>query len=274
MADYLTDEEQAERLKRWWEQNGTSLVIGLVLAVGAVVGWRYYQDYRAERADMASDAYASFLAARNEAEPTDEPLAIIDTEFEGSAYHVFTLLYRAADQVLESDWEEALALLERAVDLAEDGPVRDVARLRVAKLFYQLNRLGDSEAQLAMVRSPGFEAHVAELSGDIFFARGDMARARDAYQAAIDAARGDGPDGVLGVEFMQLKLASLTDAPPEASDGATDDPAAAADDPAAAAEADVEAGVADADDGNAGSGPLETAPVDDSLDPSEPEAEQ
>ncbi len=267
MADYLTDEEQAERLKRWWEQNGTSLVIGLVLAVGAVVGWRYYQDYRAERADMASDAYTAFLAARDEAAPTDEPLATIDDEFEGSTYHVFTLLYRAADQVEESDWEEALALLERAVDLAEDGPVRDVARLRVAKLLYQLNRLEDSEAQLAMVRSSGFEAHVAELSGDIFFARGDMSRARDAYQAAIDAARGDdGPDGLLGVEFMQLKLASLT-APPQASDGATDDPAAST-------EADVEAGVSDADDGSAQSDSLETEPVDDPSDAGEPEAEQ
>ena len=269
MADYLTDEEQAERLKRWWEQNGTSLVIGLVLAVGAVVGWRYYQDYRSERADMASDAYAAYLAARNEAASTDEPLAIIDTEFEGSTYHVFTLLYRAADQVAESDWEEALALVERAVDLAEDGPVRDVARLRAAKLLYQLNRLEDSEAQLSLVRSPGFEAYVAELSGDVFFARGDMARARDAYQAAVDAARGDGPQGVLGVEFMELKLASLTaQAPDETEDAADDavDPTAATDTEISATEADDDAGSDD---------PLETGPgEDDSSGQGEPEAEQ
>lgn len=250
MADYLTDEEQAERLKRWWEQNGTLLVVGLVLAVGVVVGWRYYQEYRSERADMASDAYASYLAARNEAASTDEPLAIIDSEFEGSTYHVFTLLYRAADQVAESDWEEALALLERAVDLARDGPVRDVARLRAAKVLYQLNRLEDSEAQLAMVRSPGFEAHVAELSGDVFFARGDMARAREAYQAAIDAARSDGPEGILGVEFMELKLASLTAVPPDEADDADDSVDSTAD--------DGEINAMAADDGDVGSDPPET----------------
>lgn len=257
MADYLTDEEQAERLKRWWEQNGTSLVIGLVVAVGVVVGWRYYQDYRSERADMASDAYGSYLAARDEVASTEEPLAIIDTEFEGSTYHVFTLLYRAADQVAESDWEEALALLERAVDLAEDGPVRDVARLRAAKVLYQLDRLEDSEAQLALVRSPGFEAHVAELSGDVFFARGDMARARDAYQAAIDAARGDGADGVLGVEFMELKLASLTVAAPEESDDA--------DDSVDSSPTEDEISATDADDGDAGSDPQDSDPVEDDI---------
>ncbi|MYE24023.1 MAG: tetratricopeptide repeat protein, partial [Gammaproteobacteria bacterium] len=38
----MTDEEQAERLKKWWDANGVSLIVTLVLAVGAVIGWRYY----------------------------------------------------------------------------------------------------------------------------------------------------------------------------------------------------------------------------------------
>lgn len=281
MTDYLTDEEQAERLKRWWEKNGTSLVVGLVLAVGVVVGWRYYQDYRSERADLASDTYASYLAARDEAASPDDPLAIIDTEFEGSTYHVFTLLYRAADQVEESDWEEALALLERAVDLAEEGPFRDVGRLRIATLLYQLNRLAESEAQLAMVRSPGFEAHVAELSGDIFFAQGDMTRAREAYQAAIDAARG-APDGVLGVEFMELKLASLTTPTADEPDGSTEQPDAvsaepsdgAPDEPPDSADSDIEAGMAEPGDGDTGADPVEAEPVDEPSGRNESEVEQ
>ena len=30
MSDYLSDEEQAERLKQWWDDNGTSLIVGPV----------------------------------------------------------------------------------------------------------------------------------------------------------------------------------------------------------------------------------------------------
>ena len=37
MSDYLTDEEQMARLKSWWDENGRSLVIGLVLVIGATV---------------------------------------------------------------------------------------------------------------------------------------------------------------------------------------------------------------------------------------------
>ena len=211
MSDYLTDEEQAERLKRWWEQNGTSLVVGVVLAVAAVLGWRWYQGYVQDRADAASDVYASYVAARNEAAPTADQLARIDTEFEGSGYHVLTLLYRADDEIEVEDWEEALALLERAAQLADDDTLKDIARFRVAKVLYQLDRLDDCEAELAAIRSSGLEAHVAALSGDVFVARGDLERARTAYRSGIDAARRDPNNPVPGVELMELKLASLVD---------------------------------------------------------------
>ena len=211
MSDYLTDEEQAERLKRWWEQNGTSLVVGVVLAVAAVLGWRWYQGYAQDRSDAASDVYASYVAARNEAVPSADQLAVIDTEFEGSGYHVFTLLYRADDEIEAEDWEEALALLERAVQLADNDTLKDIARYRVAKVLYQLDRLDDCEAQLAAIRSSGLEAHVAALSGDVFVARGDLERARIAYRSGIDAARRNPNNPVPGVELMELKLASLVD---------------------------------------------------------------
>ena len=211
MSDYLTDEEQAERLKRWWEQNGTSLIVGVVLAVAAVLGWRWYQGYEQDQADAASDVYASYVAARNEAEPTADQLATIDTEFEGSGYHVFTLLYRADDEIEVEDWEEALALLERAVQLADNDILKDIARYRAAKVLYQLDRLDECEAELAAIRSTGLEAHVAALSGDVFVARGDLERARTAYRSGIDAARRDPNNPVPGVELMELKLASLVD---------------------------------------------------------------
>ena len=211
MADDLTDEEQAERLKRWWDENGTSLVIGVLLAVAAVVGWRMYLGYAQDRADAASDAFGAYVAARNAAESTDEQLAILDTDYEGTSYHVFTLLYRAADEVEAEDWEEALALLERAAQLAETDTLNDMVRFRVAKVLYQLDRLDECETELAAISSPGLEAHVAELSGDVFVARGDSDQARLAYQAGIDAARRDPTNVVPGVELMELKLASIVD---------------------------------------------------------------
>jgi len=231
MADYLTDEEQAERLKAWWDKNGTSLVVSLVVAVAAIVGWRYYQAYSTDQANLASEAFRSYLEARAAAEPVDEHLAVIDGDHEGSTYHVFTLLYRAADQVQEDDWEEALALLERAVELADERNVRDNARFRAAKLLYQLDRLDACAEQLAAIRSPGLAAQVAELLGDVAYAQGDVEAAREAYQRAVEAARQEPGRVFPGIGLTELKLASLVkaegidepgeaDAPPPAEDAA------------------------------------------------------
>lgn len=211
MADYLTDEEQAERLKRWWDQNGTFLILGLIIAVGLVIGWRYYQDYQSDRASTASSAFQAYLDARANDEAVDEHLAVIDDEFPGSSYHVFSLLYRAADQGEEEDWEEALAYLERAVELADEGSLRDIARYRVAKVLYQLDRLDESAAALAEVASSGLKPQVAELSGDLAVARGDLAAAGEAYRTAIEAFGSDEGDATPGLALMELKLASLVD---------------------------------------------------------------
>lgn len=209
MADYLSDEEQAERLKQWWDKNGTSLVVGLAIAVAAVVGWRFYQDFAKDRADAASNAFAAYLQARAADEPQTDHVAILDSEFAGTTYHVFSLLYRAADQAAEEDWEEALALLERAIELADAPLLRDTARYRAAKVLFQLDRLEASEAILATVQSRGLQAQVAELSGDLALARGDTEAARLAYQAAVDAVRAEPARLAPGLELLELKLTSL-----------------------------------------------------------------
>ena len=212
MADYLTDEEQAERLKRWWDNNGTSLIVGLVLVVGGVIGWRFYQSHVTDRAGAASTVFSAYLEARATAQPTTERLlATLDSDHAGSTYHVFSLLYRAADQAEEKDWEEALAFLERAVESADAAELRDIARFRAAKVLYQLDRLDDCEAELAQIKSVGLEPQVAELSGDIRTAQGDLEGARQAYQAAVDAARRDPRSRSAGLDIMELKLASVVD---------------------------------------------------------------
>lgn len=208
MSDFLTDEEQAERLKKWWDANGVSLIVTLVLAVGAVIGWRYYQSWSADRGEEASDAFRGYLEARSAGEPVEALLGTIDEEHDGTAYHVFTLLYRASDEANEENFEEALAHLEAAIDAADLPVLADLARLNAARVLFQLDRLDDCLATLARIRSSGFEVAAAELSGDVLVAKGDPAGARDAYRAGIEAAT-EGSRVAPGLGILELKLASV-----------------------------------------------------------------
>ena len=40
MEQYRTEEEQVEALKKWWEENGRSTVVAVIVALGLGFGWQ------------------------------------------------------------------------------------------------------------------------------------------------------------------------------------------------------------------------------------------
>ena len=240
MAEYLTDEEVTERLKRWWSENGTGLTVGIVLAIGAVVGWRWFDGWRLERAEAASDTYAEYTDARAAGEDGTALAARIAEEFPDSAYRVFTLLHQARDAVEGEEWDSATTLLRQAVDIASGSVLQDVARVRLARVLHQLERPDEALAVLREVDGQGFAATAAELTGDIALRRGALEAARAAYQAALDETGSD-QGGVL----LRLKLASV---PREPSGSGASEAASAPAPEQAAAETDRPPETADAEE--------------------------
>jgi len=39
--EFSTEDEQVEAIKKWWKENGTSLIVGVVLGLSVLFGWRY-----------------------------------------------------------------------------------------------------------------------------------------------------------------------------------------------------------------------------------------
>ena len=42
MSEYLDEEEQLARAKSWWDENANSVIVGVVLVVGGIVGWNWF----------------------------------------------------------------------------------------------------------------------------------------------------------------------------------------------------------------------------------------
>ena len=57
-----SDQEQVEALQKWWKENWLSLLGGLVLGLGGILGWQYYGDYSDAQAATASTRYESIKA--------------------------------------------------------------------------------------------------------------------------------------------------------------------------------------------------------------------
>lgn len=204
MSDYLSEEEQLARLRGWWERNGTYLIIGVVLVVAAVVGWRWYQNHLEERTLGASDLYAEFLAADDAARQSlgDEIIAAGS----GTAYPAFVLFHRAQAAVTAEDPAAAQDALRQAVALASGRELADTARLRLARVLFAADSADAALEVLNEIRAAGFLSPAAELKGDIHLSRGERALAHQSYVAARSHGSGEEQRPVL-----EMKIADTAD---------------------------------------------------------------
>jgi predicted negative regulator of RcsB-dependent stress response len=203
----MNDDDRVLVLRRWWEGNGTSLVVTLVLVIAAVIGWRWYNEYTQTRDEAASATYQRYLEARqHDAKPEEVAtiLATLDNDFRRTGYRAFSLFYRAHDAAEAQDFAKATELLETVVKDVKDDRLREVARLRVARLQVQAGNTDAALETLRKITGPGFRSYVAELKGDILLGQHKIDEAREAYEAAAAAAEEGAPQPVLQMKIVDL----------------------------------------------------------------------
>ena len=182
MADYLTDEEQVERLKSWWNENGRSVVVTVVLAVAGIAGWRWYDAARIESLQAASEAYEYYLAATGDARA--ELAARLEADYGDTSYATFARLHQAKEAAGANDSEGALTVLRQVVETDASPLLQDIARLRIARLLQEQGESSAALDVLAGVTSQGFRVQVLELKGDIHLGNGERELAHQAYLSA------------------------------------------------------------------------------------------
>ncbi|WP_275285988.1 YfgM family protein [Halomonas elongata] len=212
MAELRTEEEQLEAIKRWWKENGISLLAGAAIAAAGVFGWKAWQDYQAGQAEAASQRYQQLLtlssqeqlddAARGRAE---ELVTTLTEEHDGSLYADMALLLSARLSVEGGDQAAAREALEGLIADSEHAYLTGLARLRLARL-----QVAADEADAALETLDGaipatLSAQQADIRGDAHFALGRTTQARDAWREALRLAE-DGDRPLYGV---QLKLDNL-----------------------------------------------------------------
>jgi len=205
VSDYLTDEEQLARLRNWWQRNGTALLMVVVLVIGGVIGWRWYESSGAERVARAADLYAEFQLARGDAR--DALAAEIVAGGRRTAYPALVLLQLAEEAVSAGDLEAATGVLDDAIVQASGRALADLARLRLARVLHALDRDEDAIRTLAEIRAAGYVAIAQELKGDIHVTRNERALAHQAYVAALAEMLAEDQRALL-----EIKVADTADA--------------------------------------------------------------
>lgn len=206
MATHLDDEEQLENLKQWWKENWMALVFGLAIGFGAIGGWQGWKAYQDRQGETASALYETAKKAL-EADKRDEGRPLVDQlveQYGSTPYAAAGALRMAQSDVAADDLDAAATRLTWVIEHGRDDGIKDVARLRKARVLYAQGKHDDA-LKLLDAEPASFKGLVLELRGDIQLAKGDKAAARDAYEKALGATEEQAANRLL----LQQKLDDL-----------------------------------------------------------------
>jgi predicted negative regulator of RcsB-dependent stress response len=194
MDEFESEDQQIEAIKKWWKENGVSLILGLGIGIAGLLGWREYLAYQTRHAAEASDLY---IAVQTQVmnDTLDAATAgkadLIRVEYSDTPYAALASMAQARIEYENGDVESALTHLRWASENASETDVQHVARLRLARILIAQNNYDEAEAILLTEHPAGFAAGYQELKGDLHVARGEVAQARVAYDKAINASNGN-----------------------------------------------------------------------------------
>lgn len=207
MDVYTTEEEQVEALKKWWKENGTSIIFGIVLGLAAVFGWRGWQEHKSAQAQAASELFQDVLSALRSDSPdkAESPANEIVKTYSSTGYAVPAQLVLAKLAVNGDKLDEAAAHLKQALKQSDSPTLSLDIRLRLARVQ---SAKGDYDAALATlnVKDPGaFSPGYEELKGDILSGQGKAQDAYAAYEQALKQYRKQGTD----TSMLEMKIDEL-----------------------------------------------------------------
>ena len=207
MADLRSEEEQLDVVKRWWKENGTSLIAGAVLAAAGVFGWNAWQNYQEGQSEAASARYQQLVTITAANSLEDDQLAAareligeLTDQHGRTLYAELAQLLEARLAVQEGDLTAAKAALESVADGSSRRYVQSLAWLRLARI--ELAE-GNPEAALELLDQPitdTLAAQQANVRGDAHLALGQPEQAREAWQAALEIAQTQNQP-LYGVQF-------------------------------------------------------------------------
>ena len=204
MDVHETEEQQVEALKKWWKENASSIITGILLGLAVLFGARTWFSYQETQAGNASNIYSVMMGALGNGEEAvvTERAGILIADYPGTPYATLAALALAKVKLGQGELEAAHAQLQWALENAGSDVIRQTVRLRLARVMMDEDNLDGAESLLAEITpDAAFEPLYAELRGDIQLSRGNADNARAEYEQALAGMQPAAP----GYQFVKLK---------------------------------------------------------------------
>ncbi|XHA15526.1 YfgM family protein [Citrobacter farmeri] len=205
MEIYENENDQVDAIKRFFAENGKALAVGVILGVGALVGWRYWNSHQTESARSTSLSYQTVVSSLSAGKAEDLSVAEKFAADNKNAYGALASMELAQQFVDQNQLEKAAAQLQQGLAATSDENLNAVITLRLARVQVQLKQADTALKTLDSVKGEGWAAIVADLRGEALLSKGDKQGARSAWEAGVKSNASPALS-----EMMQMKINNLS----------------------------------------------------------------
>lgn len=187
MTEYLTEQEQIEQLKRWLRAYGLPALLGVFVGIVLFYGWHYYQGHRLHILTRASSVYDEMLTNRvhhNQEGAITQANKLL-SHYASTPYGELAAFMLAHEAITQKNYPEALKHLSWVMKHSHTRSLRQIARLRVARIYIANQHPEEAIHLLRTIDDKSFSGLIDEVLGDAYLAAQQPAQARAAYQAAL-----------------------------------------------------------------------------------------
>jgi predicted negative regulator of RcsB-dependent stress response len=189
MVEIYDAHEQGEVVKKWLAENGSAIVMGLVIAFGGLFGfkqWQSWQETNRQNASVEFEVMDQLLAA-GQLDAAMSNFQSLQDEYASSPYTSMAALQMARARIDVNQPDLAIGLYQYVIDNGYPKALSVVARERLARVLLDQGRADEALQVLNGAEDVrGFEARFAEVRGDIHLSQGRKEEAVAAYQEALD----------------------------------------------------------------------------------------
>lgn len=205
MEVYTNENDQVDAIKRFFANYGAPLVIGLVIGVGGVFGWNYWQSHKVNVLQESAQKYETIntqlrsgseqgvIAAQKFAAETDD------------VYSAMMGLELAQIAVDKGDLANAQTALSNALAKAKTVDMQDLINLRLARVQLAQGNADAAIASVANIKGKSWQATAQDVRGDALLHKGDKVGAKAAYAQGLES---EGSQSLRGILTLKLNNVS------------------------------------------------------------------
>ncbi len=217
MSVYTTDQQQLDQFHQWWKNNGTSTIVIFIVALSLSFGWRFWLQHRENVLTEASANYEQLLnnVVNNNNAGAIQVANTLMQNYSHTPYAPLAALMLARQFVYQGNYSDAENQLIWVMHHAHNKAIRQIARLRAARVLLAQNQPQQALLMLSKIDDQAYLPVIDEITGDCYVALGQFNQASQSYQQATTVLPGyDVAQPILRMKLDNLSVAnqSNTDA--------------------------------------------------------------